>query len=49
MIKVMLKISKVAYVIGLLNVCKNWVKRCALNRLNVHRQADSWKLKLTYF
>ena len=31
MIKVMLKLSKLTYVIGLLNICKIWVKSGALN------------------
>lgn len=31
MVKTMLKLSKAAYVIGLLSVCKIWVKSRALN------------------
>jgi hypothetical protein len=36
----MLKLSKAAYVIGLLSICKIWVKNGALNMLNP--QAGSW-------
>ena len=31
MVKAMLKLSKMAYVIGLLSMCKIWVKSRALN------------------
>ena len=31
MVKAMLKLSKAAYVIGLLSVCKIWVKSSTLN------------------
>lgn len=31
MVKAMLKLSKAAYVIGLLSMCKIWVKSSALN------------------
>lgn len=31
MVKTMLKLSKMTYVIGLLNICKIWVKSRALN------------------
>lgn len=45
MIKTMLKMSKAAYVIGLLRIRKNWVKRCALSRFNVRYQTSSWQLE----
>ena len=31
MVKTMLKLSKLTYVIGLLSICKIWVKSSALN------------------
>lgn len=40
MVKAMLKLSKAAYVIGLLSICKIWVKSRALNIPNP--QAGSW-------
>lgn len=49
MIKAMLKSSKAAYVIGLLHICKNWVKNFALNLNLTYPQAASWQLNLTKF
>jgi len=49
MTKVMLKMSKVAYVIGLLRICKNWVKGLTLNPILTYLQSASWPLDLTKF
>jgi hypothetical protein len=46
MVKAMLKLSKATYVIGLLSMCKIWVKSRALN-LNLTYPSASWKLELT--
>ena len=47
MIKARLKLSKAAYVIGLLSMGKFWVKNRALNLNLTYLQAASWQLDLT--
>ena len=46
MVKTMLKLSKMAYVIGLLSICKIWVKSRALNP-DLTYPSTSWELGLT--
>lgn len=48
MVKAMLKLSKLAYVIGLLSKYKIWVKSHALNS-NLTYLSASWQLDLTYY